>query len=614
MLRAPSVLSSVCFASLVAGAVACGTGAANPDDLRPDTHDAYDVADVTDTADADLPNPDIDAPIEPREHPTCCTAALCAQLQGTCDAETCRCVPAAACCTTELCAAAGMACDAGTCRCARVTCQVEGAHCDESLVPGEDGRLVCTATSAGLVCLRRVEGWTGCAGGVCGNWGSGSCTCGWFGCTPWEDFCGPDQDCVTGPYQPLTSGTCGVAGNVGEGEVCFSSDVCASGLACQSVCVRVECGLAPGAPSCPAGRVCRPLDAWGLLGTCRVPCDPYDPAGPCGPGQWCRGPCAYLESALFCSEADAPTYGLLGGWCTPYRDGSIPQEGAACDSAPCAPGFLCAGGVCLEACPAGLPPDAAVRDQAACAPGLECAPVQANWPIVTAGGACATPCDPFAVDPNAACPPDRVCTMSAFATPSLAHCLPQTWPLAGPGEYCSPQGYACQAGHACVSLGPRRAYRCEPACRVGAAAGDPDACPAGQRCFRFYDPMANAWAPWGSCATPCEPFATDDASGCLPTAACEPRDRDPATGRLVGLCYDRDSGTEGQPCLSAEPGTQQGCAPGLTCRPEGAGFRCRVRCDAEGAQTGQGRCPDQQTCRRAWPPAGEPVMAGCVPK
>lgn len=613
--------SSACVACLLTVATACGGTVSSQEDLRPDASDVFEVTDVEgpDLSINETDSPDdqrdlwVDSVQDAEDRPTCCTEAICAQLLSICDPATCLCRPGTNCCTEELCAAAGMACDTDTCRCARVPCQLEGVRCDDSLVPGDFGRLVCTATSVGLVCLRRVTGWTGCGSSVCGAWDDKGCTCGWVGCTTFEDICGPGQNCLIGSYAPMTSGACGVAGTLREGEVCNGPESCAPGLACQSVCVRVECGLAPGAPGCPVGLTCRPLDPWGLLGTCRVPCDPYDPAGPCGSGEWCRGPCAYLEPAPFCQTATAATYGLLGGWCSASQDVSPAGANQACEVAPCAPGLLCAAGVCLEACPAGLSAGD-VRDQAACSPGLECAPVQANWPISTPGGACATPCDPFALDPDAVCEANRFCTMSAFATPSLAHCLPMPWPMAGPGAYCSPWGLPCQAGYSCAASGPGRDYICQPACVPGVDAGAPGSCPVGQRCFRYYDLIANALAPWGACATPCDPFAAGEASGCAANEVCEPRERDLVTGRLAGQCFYRDSGAEGQPCKSAEPGVHPGCAPGLVCRPEGSDSRCRPQCDVQWRRTGQGACPEGQECKGAWPPVGDPFMAGCVTK
>jgi hypothetical protein len=276
---------------------------------------------------------------------------------------------------------------------------------------------------------------------------------------------------------------------------------------------------------------------------------------------------------------------------------------------------VCAAGWCLEACPFGLPPGAATG-AAACAPGLECAPVEVAWPVSTTAGACAPPCDPFADVPDRDCAGGRVCVSSAVATPAQGHCLPATGATVDEGEPCSPwTARSCASGLVCAASGPRRAAVCVRACRAGAAPGERGGCPAGERCFRHFDALVGAFAPWGTCAAACAPFAPEGETGCPPAAACEPRDRDAATGRLVGRCFDRDSGTEGQPCLSSEPYAHPGCAPGLACllRLED-GARCRRLCDAQAARTGEGACPAGSACERAWPASDDPVLAGCLPR
>lgn len=590
---------------LAAGCGASG-GNASPDDMVT-TPDVV-VADLaaSDPDDVLAPDPAASDLSLDFARPTCCTDALCAPLGARCDAGTCRCVPGDACCDPTVCGAVGMVCDPGTCRCARVPCDTEGAACDPGAVAGDIGRVACTRTEVGLFCLRRVGDWDACPGSYCQDWDGLACTCGWKGCTPFENLCGDGLACVPQGWDPAPSAICAVPGVLGEGEACTGVDACTKGLYCNdSRCVKVDCGIGPGAPACPAGKTCRPLENFGIFGHCRVPCDPFDPDGPCGADEWCAAPCSGEQSAPWCGTNAAPPYGVLGGWCVTSRDGPPAAGGGACSSTPCVQGYICNGERCREACPPGLPSATGV---AACPAGLECASVQGQWPAST-GGVCATPCDPFLPAGDPVCEGSLTCILSPVASPSLGYC--GVWPSYGSdlGTVCWPYVGACPARQVCGLAGPGRQGRCMLPCRVGAAPGESGGCEAGTRCFRNYDDVSGAWAPWGHCAAPCDPWS---AGACPAATTCVPLDRDAATGRLVGVCLAGDTGAEGQPCTSPSPFQWPGCAPGLTCRPESGGPRCRPTCDVLSSRSGQGACPPGERCERAWPPTGDPVLGGCV--
>lgn len=579
--------------------------------------DAPGLADAADAPDAPAP-PDAksadaassedaaDAP-DSAASPVCCTDAWCAAVGATgCD-PACHCTFPEPCCNDSVCTAVDAVCNLETCRCEPVPCSAPGAPC--ALPPGTPGDGVCLLAGSKAQCHRVVPDPSHCPAGGCVGLPppAQGCVCSLDACAYFLDEC-PDGTTCAAPKGAagVTSLACILHGPAQEGDPCNGGPECDAELLCLEVatpylerrCVRPGCGVVEGAPSCPDGSVCRPLDALGLYGACRALCDPLDDDGPCAPDEVCAPLCGPPGSGAACGVPGGPPLGALGGLCEPSGTGVAPPVGAPCPNGACAPGAFCLNGRCMQACSPGAE---------APAPG-SCPASNLCSAVPDAAGAaktvCAAPCNLWG--DGAPCPGGDLCA----PVPGGGRCLPPGPYAAGVDEPCNAgPPYACGSGLGCAPLAPVHTATCRPLCLASAGPGEEGACPPGERCFRMYGGMDPGWSPYGTCGVACDPFA----ESCPPGLVCEPLDREPS-GALVGQCFYADSGAPGQPCKSADPGWYHGCAPGLTCTPSPSGASaCRPQCDPQSEVTGVGACEPGTTCTGAWPPGPDAVAAGCVP-
>lgn len=425
-------------------------------------------------------------PADPRQWPSCCTAALCAQVGAVCNAQTCRC---------EL-----------------IRCTKVGAPCDPSLLPGVVcGTLECAAAPGGSFCFVRASAPEQCPAGMpsCGGAvGTAGCLCG-LGCRLFSDDC-PGKACR--PVNDQTAvGECGPRGYRDEGTPCTAQHECLPQLLCSNappdvpgpVCTRLECGFAEGAPACPPGRVCLPIDRFGMLGFCRAPCDPYALDSCPADDEVCVWAGAAGASPAYCARVTEPLHRLgedCAGWCRS--------------------GLSCAAGTCRKVCdPAAADPSA----PAGCPAAHACVP-DPNWNGVPFVGVCAPSCDPWTTAPT--CDAASYCVVSAVGQQTVGGCMPR-WPdLPGLDARC---WGSCDGGLTCSG---GWTSRCRPICRVGASPGATGRCAPEEHCFGLADPKGFGLLPYGFCDRPCEPGAGDCDRGLW----CEPRELDPTTSRWVGTC------------------------------------------------------------------------------
>ncbi|HQP36995.1 MAG TPA: hypothetical protein PLI95_17545, partial [Polyangiaceae bacterium] len=88
----------------------------------------------------------------------------------------------------------------------------------------------------------------------------------------------------------------------------------------------------------------------------------------------------------------------------------------------------------------------------------------------------------------------------------------------------------------------------------------------------------------GACYPSCKPFA---AAACVGDAECVVITFD----QEKGICLPRGAAKEGEACNPSDVTT--GCAQGLVCASESAGYLCRQQCDFLAAQPS---CPGMQVC------------------
>lgn len=409
------------------------------------------------------------------------------------------------CCSAALCADVAMTCNPASCRCEPVPCSAEGPTC-ATLLPLVSGDVVCS-TLGGGTCYARTGSYATaaeeCPAGIpfCTDAPEG-CLCG-VGCRPFLDDCDAGLRCLldlgpAGEVETQVIGYCRAAyGSLPAGRACETSERCAEGLACRpldavnAVCVAVDCGLMEGAPSCPADQRCLALDPRGLIGTCVTPCDVWDLGPTCPSGEHC------VEREL--------------GWgiCAPGVD-SRASRGQACDEG-CGPGLDCVQWTCMERCD----PDAVdPSSSAACSGGEECISVPDGEHLV-----CADACDLFAAEET--CAGGEHCEPGCSSCGGFGHCLPGAeWHREGDdcGDGCQTLGLVCASG------------RCRRLCRTPSEARG---CLEGERCFSVPNPCDPLQlAGYGFCARPCAPSGTD----CPRGVWCEPRELDPATGTWIGVC------------------------------------------------------------------------------
>lgn len=410
-----------------------------------------------------------------------------------------------ACCSEAMCAPSATRCNPQTCRCEMVPCEALGAACPDGAIPGVAGPLLCAQDPGGLFCHVAPPSASACPRQVAWCLGASPCVCGEETCRFFLDRCANGNPCIpVGSWSVAAgnaAGSCIVsapAGDGAEGAPCTSAVACAAGLLCVDAgvagagprCVRPDCGFAEGAPACPSGRVCRPLGAVPLLGTCALPCDPHE----------VRGPCAANERCI--ARVDGET-----GYCTAVSDGPLPDVDGDCTTW-CATGATCVNGRCRVACH----PNAPDGDPGACKVGTRCFTAREGW-------YCARPCSPFSTF--------RECVFGDYCAPRVDSCgvvrglcTPRPADLPKFGEACSRE---CDTGLACP-WSPLA--RCLPMCFPGMNGGT-GSCPTGTQCF-----VTRPEVPYGVCAPPC----TLGHGECPEGTDCNPLSSAPDTNGAAGFC------------------------------------------------------------------------------
>ncbi len=254
-----------------------------------------------------------------------------------------------------------------------------GASCDIAAVATET-RPVNTWCANGCATSSDCPSWEKCLGGSCvAGWpcnplghgadcgapsqrcavasdgsGGGTPSCRAAGSIGWPGRCAADADCVAGQacthYGDPSAGVCEPYCNTVPAAIGDASGSCNSGE-----CVAVSPAVAVPVPS-----LAPPFQTIGL-GTCRVPCDPVDPAKSCPATFTCV---AYVDSG-----------GATHSDCVePTGSGTGP---GACATSPlqCAPGMACQSGSCVKWCYVGV--------QSTCNARMNCVPLQ---PAVVLGG------------------------------------------------------------------------------------------------------------------------------------------------------------------------------------------------------------------------------------
>lgn len=408
------------------------------------------------------------------------------------------------CCDEATCAQSAARCNPQTCRCEWVPCETLGAPCPAGAIPGITAPLVCAQTRGGRFCLPAVERASDCPVALRGCDGGPPCVCGAGSCRYFLDRCADALPCIPTlnpiDIEDTAFGLCRgtTAGFLGEGTWCNDSSECEAELLCVSemggyFCMRPDCGFAEGAPSCPAGRICRPFSSSRMLGACRVPCDPWDVNGPCGPAERCL---------------PSPVDGR--GTCVrSTREAALPARDEICLGL-CRTGLSCVDGRCVPGCN----PRAPTGTPGACPAGWDCIGTPFD-------SECLRRCDPLSREGWLSCPEGTWCRPY---TDDCGHgrgrCERRPAGLATLGAGCFD---TCAEGLLCTS-GRHRV--CKPICVPEVLSGE-GACAPGLRCVRRSSGEA-----FGFCAQPC--VAGD---GTCPAGTwCEPAGLDPATNRWTGYC------------------------------------------------------------------------------